>query len=39
MSELAVAGTEMSTREEGDAPVETPAGSMPAASDDDDETA
>ena len=34
MSELAVADTEMSRREDGGALVETPAGSMPAASDD-----
>jgi hypothetical protein len=38
MSELAVADTEMSRREDGGALVETPAGSMPAASDDDEET-
>jgi hypothetical protein len=38
MRELAVAGTEMSTREDGDALVETPADSVPAASDEDEET-
>jgi hypothetical protein len=38
MSEPVVAGTDMSTRENGDASVEMPTDSLPAASDDDEET-